>query len=259
MRIFFLLWFALLPGFLFASERAAYELSWKSDAVLLTAGVGLFGWGQWRLSHMEPYEEGDFDKGDLLPWDRPFAGTWNPKADLASDILCVAGVLPLVISTRAWHSGDIRGQDVGVQVVMLTEVLALQGGINLLVRSAEIWPRPFLFGSRGGSERDAAGASGSFYSGHASAAFAVAVFTGTWFDETFPHNQWSPWIWGGSLLAASSVAGLRVASGKHYPSDVLAGALIGSAIGWMVPWLHRVDSPIKIAPQPGGAIGHYSF
>jgi membrane-associated phospholipid phosphatase len=32
---------------------------------------------------------------------------------------------------------------------------------------------------------------------------------------------------------------LRIAGDKHYMSDVLTGAAVGSAIGYMVPRLHR--------------------
>lgn len=46
-------------------------------------------------------------------------------------------------------------------------------------------------------------------------------------------------VWGAGLATASSVAILRVAAGKHYPSDVVMGAAMGSFIGWLVPMLHR--------------------
>ncbi len=32
---------------------------------------------------------------------------------------------------------------------------------------------------------------------------------------------------------------LRVWSGNHYPSDVIAGAAVGSFIGWLVPRMHK--------------------
>ena len=81
----------------------------------------------------------------------------------------------------------------------------------------------------GGSSRNGAQAYGSFYSGHASTAFATAVFTGIWFSETYPGSQWIPWVWAGSLSAATAVAVLRVAAGKHFPTDVIAGAAAGIA------------------------------
>jgi len=31
---------------------------------------------------------------------------------------------------------------------------------------------------------------------------------------------------------------LRVAGGKHFPTDVIGGAVLGSAIGWLVARIH---------------------
>jgi membrane-associated phospholipid phosphatase len=44
------------------------------------------------------------------------------------------------------------------------------------------------------------------------------------------------------LAAAGTVGYLRFAAGRHYPTDILAGALIGSLVGWLVPQLHEIDS-----------------
>jgi len=37
---------------------------------------------------------------------------------------------------------------------------------------------------------------------------------------------------------APGVTALRVAAGKHFPTDVLASAALGSGIGWVVPTIH---------------------
>ncbi len=37
---------------------------------------------------------------------------------------------------------------------------------------------------------------------------------------------------------AVGVASLRVVAGKHFPTDVIAGAALGSGIGWLVPTIH---------------------
>ncbi|MBM3774572.1 MAG: phosphatase PAP2 family protein [Acidobacteria bacterium] len=62
----------------------------------------------------------------------------------------------------------------------------------------------------------------SFPSGHALAAFAVAIALGSFY----------PSAWGPLLFCAASVAVSRVVLGMHFLSDVLAGAVAGSAIGY---------------------------
>jgi membrane-associated phospholipid phosphatase len=37
---------------------------------------------------------------------------------------------------------------------------------------------------------------------------------------------------------ALGVAALRVAAGKHFPTDVAGGAALGSSVGWLAATLH---------------------
>lgn len=61
----------------------------------------------------------------------------------------------------------------------------------------------------------------SFPSGHAAGAFAFAAFVALRVPR-----------WGAlALLFAALVAASRVVLGVHYPSDVVAGALLGAAVG----------------------------
>ena len=68
---------------------------------------------------------------------------------------------------------------------------------------------------------------GSFPSGHATGAFAVAtVFAGTYAD-----HRWVPWVAYGT---AGLIGASRVSLGRHFPSDVVVGAVLGHSIGRMV-------------------------
>jgi undecaprenyl-diphosphatase len=64
----------------------------------------------------------------------------------------------------------------------------------------------------------------SFPSGHAAGAFALATLTAL----LWPRRRWIP------FLGAGLVAFSRVYLGHHYPTDVLAGAVLGAAVGAMV-------------------------
>lgn len=79
------------------------------------------------------------------------------------------------------------------------------------------WCAP-VFGSSPGGH--------SFPSGHASGAFAFAVFVAVRKPVLAPL----------ALAFAATVAWSRVHLGVHYPSDVTAGALIGSAFGAAFAW-----------------------
>ena len=69
----------------------------------------------------------------------------------------------------------------------------------------------------------------SFPSDHASAAFAIAV-TVFLFDRV---------VGGIFMLAATSIAAGRIVTGVHYPADVVAGVLVGTAAALVVVRLGR--------------------
>ena len=84
---------------------------------------------------------------------------------------------------------------------------------------------------------------GSFPSGHATGAFTVAtVFAGVYSDR-----RWVPWIAYGT---AGLVGASRVALGRHFPSDVLMGAVLGHSVGRMVVQRQRdaEDTAFRIEP-----------
>jgi undecaprenyl-diphosphatase len=65
----------------------------------------------------------------------------------------------------------------------------------------------------------------SFFSGHASNSFALAVFFGLIFK---PLLNWLPYI---LLFIAFLIAYSRVYIGVHFPLDIFVGAIVGSLIG----------------------------
>ena len=79
----------------------------------------------------------------------------------------------------------------------------------------------------------------SFPSGHSAsaAAFATAV------------TLESPWLGLAAIPLAAAVAGSRVYTGAHYPSDVLAGAALGTGIAVLTLrwWPLRDDAPAQAA------------
>jgi undecaprenyl-diphosphatase len=61
----------------------------------------------------------------------------------------------------------------------------------------------------------------SFPSGHTITAFAVAISLGAFYPDALP----------GLLFCAASVAASRILLGMHFLTDVIAGAIVGSALG----------------------------
>jgi membrane-associated phospholipid phosphatase len=95
--------------------------------------------------------------------------------------------------------------------------------------------------ARSAAEREAHASSGdnlSFFSGHASLAFSLATSAGT--VASMRKHRLAPLMWIAGLGFATTGAYLRIAADRHYATDVLTGSVVGSAIGFSVPYFaHR--------------------
>ncbi|MEM7416847.1 MAG: phosphatase PAP2 family protein [Gemmatimonadota bacterium] len=135
-----------------------------------------------------------------------------------------------------------------------TDALAMYGEVTLLtlgttevLKRAVARHRPYTYNTELDDAAiaamvgpDSADARASFPSGHSSMAFASATFTASVLTNTY---NWSSavdaGVWTVTLGAATATAIGRVQAGKHFPSDVVVGALLGSAVGLLVPSCHE--------------------
>jgi membrane-associated phospholipid phosphatase len=226
-----------------ADESSPFTFSWPRETALLTTGLAGQVIGQYRLQTMAPARPDELRRSDLSPLDRWNAGTWNPAADAASNVAAVA-TGGLMIWADAWQGarGDQTWRPLLEDALVLAQAAAWNSAIDLNVRAARVHPRPFVYGTAAPeSDRREGQAAGSFYSGHASAAFLGAVYVSTVYPLRHPEFEHSGWLWAGSLTAAATASWLRVAAGKHFPSDVLAGAAMGSLVGFGFVQIHLKD------------------
>ncbi len=248
------------------AEESPFAFHWPRETSLLAVGAAGQLIGQHRLSRMAPVRPGELDRNDLLPFDRWNAGTWNPRAAIASDVL-VWGVGGAMLYADLGHAAT--GPATGVaawrpfleDALILAQAYTWNSAVNLNVRAARLHPRPFVYGTAAPeSERVKNEAAGSFYSGHASAAFLGAVYVSLVYPRRHVGFEHTEWLWAGSLAAATGVAATRVAAGKHYPSDVVAGAAIGSLVAWGFVQLHLKENTwwgTRLSPllTPEGHVG----
>lgn len=154
----------------------------------------------------------------------------------ASEALFVATLAIVFLAARGKFS-DWRRACVAA---VLSAGLGLAVGkvISELVDRA----RPFVADPHGVHLFSAHAADPGFPSDHATAAFAIAVAI------LLRKRSWGIF----ALVAATVLSVGRVALGVHYPSDVLAGAALGSAAAlvlWMSPLRERID---RLADWIGG-------
>ncbi len=128
----------------------------------------------------------------------------------------------------------------GVDLIMMSEAAAISGALNYITKYGVARDRPFVhYEKLAGSKFQAnADDTASFFSGHSTFAFAVASSAGT--VASLRHYRLAPVVWAVGMGLATFSAYLRVAADQHYLSDVIIGALVGSAVGVAVPLTHWI-------------------
>jgi membrane-associated phospholipid phosphatase len=79
----------------------------------------------------------------------------------------------------------------------------------------------------------------SYFSGHTSMTAVSSFFVARTFADYCPDSRAKPWVWASAALLPALVGIWRVRAGKHYPTDVLTGYLVGASVGLLIPALHR--------------------
>jgi membrane-associated phospholipid phosphatase len=189
----------------------------------------------------------------------------------ASDVgLSLAVSWPFVadaLTTAWWYRGS---RDAAQEMALVDlEALAISGSIQGVSNVLVSRERPY--GRDCGSEQlpsDAidcanSGHYRSFFSGHAAFSFTgAALICAHHFENDLLGSPWDGLSCAGGYAVAVTTSTFRVVSDMHYATDVLSGALVGTLVGYGVPWLHyrheNSRSPstlgleLHLVPAPGG-------
>lgn len=220
-----------------------YDLDASREAALVSAGaaLGLLGvFADRALDPLNPATLDALDPADVPGFDRGAIGNWSPAASSWSDGLLVASVL----APFALCATDRGRDDPWVSAAMIGETFLLTNASVLVLKGAFARNRPFVYNRDPrppDEETLTRDARRSFPSRHTANTFAMAVLAARVNERLHPGGAANAWVWGGGLTLATTTAYLRVRAGKHFPSDVLAGAALGAAVGWLVPELHEFD------------------
>jgi len=175
------------------------------------------------------------------------------KPDVISYVLPLA-VEPLVVfGLNAYSARDqAPPRAAWVDALLVSEATAIAMAMNQAVKFIVGRERPFVHALPEADKPNTSRPTDnnvSFYSGHATMAFAMAVSGGT--VASMRGYRLAPWIWGAGLTLGVATAYLRIAADRHYASDVMVGAAIGSLTGFAVPYLfHNPKRQFMVAPAP---------
>lgn len=242
-----------------AQQQCPYHFAVKRELVYLGGGGLTIGLGEYLRSRMPELTFMDLRVNEINSFDRIATTFSSEKARTLSDYnlylsVGLSGLLFLEKETR---------RDFAKLAILFTETMAINGGLTNISKSIFQRPRPYVFDENWDpvrilSSNDRA----AFVSGHTSGSAAGTFFFARVFSDYYPDSKLKPYVW--SLAAGlPALSGyLRIRAGKHYPTDVIAGYLLGASTGYFVPMLHKKPLKVKglsIAPTGNGLYLSYRW
>ena len=231
--------------------RTTFDIDPIADSAMIAVSLGFAGMlelinstGEIRPQQIAP----NFDPNSLIWIDRsaakrtpdPHAGTYSTFGLGAA--VAFAFVDPVLSGVR-----ENSVQTALADGFMYSEALSFTLAMTNVVKMAVRRPRPIAYIEAAKHPNDNTYSNGStdsalsFFSGH-SAITATVGATATYLAFARSPHTARPWI---TLLASvgltTFVSVERVRAGRHFPTDVIAGSVIGAGIGLAVPHLHRTE------------------
>jgi membrane-associated phospholipid phosphatase len=80
--------------------------------------------------------------------------------------------------------------------------------------------------------------------------------------DYFPERKWTKITWGAAAVVPAWTGYQRYKAGKHFPTDVIAGYLVGGACGILIPELHKSPknrTSLTITPSFNGVFLTYKL
>jgi membrane-associated phospholipid phosphatase len=214
-----------------ALGQAPYRVSWGDAVSVVAAGVAVLIPEATKLPKAAP-SCAPCDPASLPGIDRVALHTFSGSAGTASTaflagLIGFAGVASFEGATPAQRRGHVA-----VFANSLAWTFAATEWMKVVVRRK----RPVLYTAGATAAAGDPNSQRSFPSGHASVAFAAATtYLVMAQRERLPHRGRNAAL---LYVGAIGVSALRVSAGKHFPTDVVGGAALGTAIGWLVAKVH---------------------
>jgi membrane-associated phospholipid phosphatase len=189
-----------------------------------------------EIDQLNPDDVNDFDRDSIVPYRSAHAG---------DALAAVSYLMPFTTFLRADTKRD--WETIGV---MWAEATLLNLGINGVAKSTVLRTRPYAYDADTPlDQKTTESARLSFYSGHTASAACNCFFMARVFSAYVESPKARVALWAGAVTYPALTGFLRVDSGHHFRTDIITGYVIGAAIGYFVPHLHRIgDDRVSLHP-----------
>jgi len=217
---------------------AQTQHTWSTGREVAITGTGAawYGFSMWKAEQNRALSLPPLNYGRLPRIDRSATRNWSLGAHRASNVLFgVATAASLATAVVNQH-----GEQPLLPVVIIMQSGSFSAGLTNTVKELVRRPRPYLYNTTVPSSlhhpgEDAVG----FWSGHTANMAAISFSCAHLVQRSNASPTLKTVTWIGAALAPAAMAHLRVRAGRHFPTDVLTGYVVGAAVGFAVPYFHR--------------------
>jgi membrane-associated phospholipid phosphatase len=232
--------FSLSFSFSQSTQNRPFELSSGKEAVIIGAGAAIGVTAIIIMSNNDKLTEDGINSlkpEDVNEFDKIAVGPFE-EDNLADALLFGSFFLPVTFLTY-----EETREDFDVLSLMYGEVVLLNAGINGLVKGLTTRNRPYVYDENSPAERKYnVDARHSFYSGHTSITASNSFFTARVFTEYLTDNTAKVLIWSAAALIPAVTGLSRINTHNHFPTDAIVGYIVGAAIGYFIPELHKYEN-----------------
>lgn len=241
----------------FCQSESPYELKKKNDVITLCGGAVLFG-SSFAVPHevttLSIPELAALNRQDVFFPDRNATYQYSERANKISDIgllgpllggLAFSSLLPAVGKKKEWMNETRK------LTLMWVEMNLINIGFSEAVKVTFRRTRPLAYNQNVPlSLRQDPEIRKSFFSAHTSISSSNMFFMAKVFSDYYPDSKWKSLVWGAALAVPAWTGYLRYRAGRHFPTDILTGYLVGAVAGILVPHFHKKkgqDSVLKLS------------
>jgi len=224
--------------------KTGYYLNKKRDIIYGSASIlsfGTFYYLQHQVKPLSIQEVNSLNPSSIPSFDRVATHHYDITARKLSNILIYTSFLARlgIFYNKKSRSALFDIGVVGYQSIFLSQAIA--NGFKLALRN-----RPYMYNPNVPMHmKTESEARFSFFSAHTTTVSTICFTTAFAYDLYYPNSKYKNLMWASAITLPALEGFLRVKAGKHYPSDVLTGYLVGLGTSYLMHKLHlkKQNSP----------------
>ncbi len=232
-----LIFFVFINSNIFAQSNA-YQLKTGMDLGIALGSSGVFTSTYLLQKKVQPLPQASIlqlNRNSINAFDRIATYQWNPTIAKVSDGVAVGAIL---MQSYFYFNKSTRTDAFKIGVVSFESFMLSQSIANALKLTKR--NRPFLYNPDVPLAYKYKGdARMSFFSAHTTTVSSMCFSFAFTHQYYMPNSKYNKGIWISAFTLPAVQGFLRVKAGKHYPTDVITGYLVGLGSAYLMHQLHK--------------------